>query len=84
MLTVTLQEFMALVEERRVSDSSAKSETSRRRVRVRRDEQVRAAASGNQRRLATCPQCDVVVDSEFIDPYSGLCPICHDQEPRLR
>lgn len=83
MLTVTFQEFMTLVEQRKLSDHRSSASPSQERAKVLRDDQLLSAKTeARQRHLATCPQCDSVVDSEIIHPRSGLCPICHDEDRR--
>ena len=80
MLTVSLQEFLALVEQHSPSAAPRRSSRQPQREKILRSDQTwRAASVSNERRLATCPQCDAVVDSEIIHPRSGLCPICHSE-----
>jgi uncharacterized paraquat-inducible protein A len=82
MSTLSLEQFLALVAQRRLAHTqqpAASRQTQREKV-LRPDQIWRATAQTHERQLATCPQCDAVVDSEIIDPRSGLCPICHREQ----
>lgn len=80
MYTVSLEQFLAFAEQRKAGDPKAglSAQHSRERV-LRSDQQLKFVLRRDERRLATCPQCDAVIDEEFVHPRSGLCPICHDE-----
>lgn len=79
MYTVSLAQFLAFVEQRQAADSQTQPDAPRPREKVLRPDQLMNAIKPRERRLATCPECDAVVDDEIIHPRSGLCPICHDE-----
>jgi hypothetical protein len=89
MYTISYKEFMRLVETRRrhmeqkKAHSGRKQERERERV-LRPDQKIVIERPKHDRKLATCPACDEVVDAEILNPYSGLCPVCHELAQRRR
>jgi len=78
MYTVSLKQFLALVEQRKIGKSKPGIAPQRGREKVlRSDQRMKSIFLGHERRLTTCPQCDAAVDEAIIHPRSGLCPICH-------
>lgn len=78
MYNVSFEEFMRLVEiGRRVSNERSKPNS---QVFVLRPDQQIFSSQRQEhtRRLATCPECDAVVDADQLHPHSGLCPRCHE------
>lgn len=91
MFKVTLEEFMKLVAMRhrqRKRKSEAERDSKKRRAReerqrervLRPDQEIVFRERKHDRKLATCPGCDEVVDAELLHPRSGLCPVCHEME----
>ncbi len=80
MYTVSLEQFLAFVEQRKASDPNASFSAQHSREKVlRADQGLKPVSRRQERRLATCPQCDALIDEDFVHPRSGLCPICHDE-----
>lgn len=80
MFAISLAQFLTLVQQRNAAHPERRISRQPQREKVlRSDQNWRANAQTHERHLATCPQCDAVVDSEIIHPRSGLCPICHDE-----
>jgi hypothetical protein len=80
---IPLREFMRLVErrkrnEKRESTCVEHKEVDNREPVLRPDQELFADRRKQQRRLVTCPECDAVVDADYVDPHSGLCPLCHE------
>gem|GEM_PF-5496258 len=84
MVRITQQEFMRLVAWRRRGRAAVDRKDTRVRERVERPGPSRVPFRGRRhdRRLATCPGCDAVVDARILDPHSGLCPRCHEEARR--
>ncbi len=78
MLSVTLEQFMELVD-RRSAGAKARQAQGRREKVLRPDQHMHPRSRRQPRRLATCPACDAVVDAEILHPRTGLCPICHEE-----
>jgi hypothetical protein len=78
MYTVSFAEFKKLVEKRRRAEK--KEQPARQRERVLRSDQLIqwGRRKEHNRHLATCPNCDSVLDAEYLHPQSGLCPRCHE------
>jgi len=81
MFTISSAQFLALVQQRNAAHPERQTSRRPQRERVlRSDQNWRANTQAHERHLATCPQCDALVDSEIIHPRSGLCPICHGEQ----
>lgn len=80
MYTVSLEQFLAFVKQRNAGGPSGSFSAQHSREKVlRTDQRMKPISRLQERRLATCPQCDALIDEDFVHPRSGLCPICHDE-----
>jgi hypothetical protein len=81
---ISYKEFIQLValRQRNKSPQEEKQQSAVREKVLRPDQQI-LFGQPRQKQLATCPVCDAVVDADILHPYSGLCPICHE-EAQLR
>lgn len=79
MYTVSLAQFLAFVEQRQAAESRTQRDGLSSREKVLRPDQLMTTQKPRERHLATCPECDAVVDDEIIHPRSGLCPLCHEE-----
>jgi hypothetical protein len=84
MTPISYREFMELValRHRNKEVQEEKQQTPVREKVLRPDQQI-LFGQQRQKQLATCPVCDALVDADILHPYSGLCPICHE-EAQLR
>lgn len=83
MAPLSLNEFMRLVQIRRAGECEKHRETRQREWVLRPDQILNGSPPLNRRRtLATCPECDAVVDAQSLHPHSGLCPRCHELRQR--
>lgn len=76
MYTISLRQFLQLVGTGRTESKGKKVQPRREKV-LRPDQVLTWRRQEHSRRLATCPGCDAVVNSEILHPRSGLCPLCH-------
>ena len=86
---ISLREFMRLIENRKRNEKRASTCVEKKDVEnreagqkdpvLRPDQRLFSShQKKQQRRLVTCPECDAVVDADYVDPQSGLCPLCHE------
>lgn len=82
MLTVTQGEFLKFVEKRYAGQKFTRSGPggNARKKAVRSERGGTWQGRSQNKKLATCPVCDAVVNAEILHPFSGLCPICHESE----
>jgi hypothetical protein len=80
MISISYEEFMQLVAlRRRQIEMKEKDQQLAAREKVLRPDQQIHGKKQQQKQLATCPVCDALVDADILHPYSGLCPICHEE-----
>jgi hypothetical protein len=78
MYTVSFEEFMQFIERRRRAEKKRQPTPEKQRV-LRPDQTLNwGRRQQHNRQLATCPNCDSVVDADLLHPKSGLCPRCHE------
>lgn len=78
MMRISYEEFMQMVAWRKRSHRDQPDRRAREKV-LRPDQRITFRKRRHDKRLATCPGCDAVVDADILDPHSGLCPICHEE-----
>jgi uncharacterized paraquat-inducible protein A len=80
MISISYNEFSRLVAMRRqVEKEEDGHELKQERENVLRPDQLIQRLPARQKSLATCPDCDAVVDADILHPQSGLCPVCHEE-----
>ncbi len=79
MISVSFEEFMSFVAMRQVATPVEQRAKEDLRERVLRPDQKISWVRQHDKHLATCPECDALVDADILHPHSGLCPICHEE-----